>query len=219
MDAEPGNLFTPEMATELATLANAPPEGVHVVHLHSCGPDFCMGRVPFRSGVDPLASDVAGLVNVNRALTESPAVTVAEINGGAAGFGAGLVAHCDVAVASSAAYFSFPEVDAGFAPALVLEWLVPLVGRRNAFWLTATGVRLSARAAYDLGLVTQLADDPADLKALVAESIEMLVSKPAKVHRDIKRLMRLYAVVPDEVRDRVAADQLIFGALRRAAAR
>lgn len=188
------------------------------MHLYSSGPDFCMGREPFRSGVDPLATDVAGLVNVNRALAGSPAVTVAEIDGGAAGFGAGLVAHCDLAIASPAAYVSFPEVDAGFAPALVLEWLVPMLGRRTAFWLTATGVRISARQAYDLGLITHLADDRTGLQAVVAESIEMLVSKPAEVHRDIKRLMRLYAAVPDGIRDRIAADQLIFGALRRAAA-
>lgn len=218
MNAEPGHLFTREMAAELTSLLQEPPEGAHVVHLSSSGSDFCMGRVPFRSGLDPLAADVAGLVNVNRALAESPAVTVAEVNGGAAGFGAGLVAHCDLAIASSAAYFSFPEVDAGFAPALVLEWLVPLVGRRTAFWLTASGVRISAREAFDLGLVTKLADDPAELKAAVAESIEILVSKPPEVHRDIKRLMRLYGATPDGIRDRVAADQLIFGALRRAAA-
>jgi hypothetical protein len=47
----------------------------------------------------------------------------------------------------------------------------------------------------------------------------LLVSKPAEVHRDIKRLMRLYAAVPDGIRARVAADQLVFGALRRAGAK
>lgn len=219
IDAGDGNLFTREMAAQLTDLLQTPPEGVHVVHLSAAGTDFCLGRAPFRSGVDLLSEDVAGLVGVNRALMESPAVTVAEVQGGAAGFGAGLVAHCDVAIASPAAQLWFPEVDGGFAPALVLSWLAPLVGRRVAFWLTATGVRISAREARELGLVTQVADGPPELEAMVAGAIETLVSKPPEVHSDIKRLMRLYAAVPDGVRSRVAADQLIFGALRRASRR
>jgi methylglutaconyl-CoA hydratase len=219
IDAGRGNLFTPEMAAELTALLQTPPDGVHVVHLSASGPEFCMGRAPFRSGPGPMSEDVAGLVAVNRALLHSPAVTVAEVQGDAAGFGVGLVVHSDVAVASPEARFSFPEVHSGFAPALVLAWLGPLVGRRKAFWLTATGVQILAREACDLGLVTHVADTPDDLAAAVSSSIELLMSKPPEVHRDIKRLSRFYAALPDGARDEVAADRLVLGALRRAADR
>lgn len=217
VDAGDGNLFTPEMAAELTAVLQAPPDGVHVVHLSAAGEEFCMGRAPFRSGPGPLSEDVAGLVAVSRALTQSPAVTVAEVQGDAAGFGVGLVAASDVAIASPEARFSFPEVHAGFAPALVLAWLAPLVGRRQAFWLTATGIEISAAEARDLGLVTQLAHDPAELGTEVSRCIELLVSKPLAVHRDIKRLMHFYSGVPDGARADVAADRLMIGALRRAA--
>jgi methylglutaconyl-CoA hydratase len=218
IDAGPGNLFTPEMSAELTTLLRNPPDGTHVVHLCASGPDFCLGRAPFRKGIGPLTEDVSGLVGVNHALSESPAVTLAEVNGDAAGFGVGLVAFSDVAIASPDASFYFPEVDGGFAPALVLSWLGPMLGRRKAFWLAATGVRLSAREACELGLLTDVAEDAGDLTAAVAQAIELLQSKPPQVHRDIKRLMRLYAAASDETRDGLARDQLIFGVLRRAAA-
>jgi methylglutaconyl-CoA hydratase len=217
IDAGPGNLFTPEMTAELSTLLRTPPDGAHVVHLCTSGPDFCLGRAPFRKGIESLTEDVSGLVGVNHALSESPAVTVADVSGDAAGFGVGLVAFCDVAIASPDASFYFPEVDGGFAPALVLSWLAPLVGRHQAFWLAATGVRLPAREACELGLVTEVAQD-GGLTAAVAAAIELLCSKPPQVHRDIKRLMRLYAAASDETRDKLAQDQLIFGVLRRAAA-
>ncbi len=219
IDAGGGNLFTPEMAAELTAALQTPPDGVHVVHLSALGPEFCVGRAPFRSGPGPLSEDVAGLVAVNRALMESPAVTVAEVQGEAAGFGAGLVAHCDVSIASADARFSFPEVHAGFAPALVLAWLAPMVGRRQAFWLTATGVEISAREAVEYGLITQVVDDPGGLAAHVSKCIEMLIAKPPEVHRQIKRLMRYYAALPDGTRDDAAADRLVIGALRRAASK
>jgi enoyl-CoA hydratase/carnithine racemase len=217
IDAGKGNLFTPEMAAELTAMLQAPPDGAHVVHLSASGPEFCVGRAPFRSGPGPLSQDVAGLVALNRALADSPAVTVTEIQGDAAGFGAGLVAHSDVSIASPRARFSFPEVHAGFAPALVLAWLAPMVGHRKAFWLTATGVQISASEALDLGLITHLVDEPAELTPFVSRCIETLTSKPPEVHREIKRLMRDYAALPDGARDDVAADRLILGALRRAA--
>lgn len=216
VDAGPGNLFTPAMTGRLAGLLRTPPDGVHVVHISAAGPDFCLGRAPFRKGAGPLRADVEGLVEINEALRSCPAVTVVEVQGDAAGFGVGLVALADVAIAPAAAHLSFPEVDAGFAPSLVLTWLVPLVGPRQAFWLTATGIRLPAPEAQALGLLTHVVDDAAGLSAAVASTIELLGSKKPEVHTDIKRLVSLYTDLPDGRRAEVAADRLAFGALRRA---
>lgn len=215
IDAAPGNLFTPEMTAQLTASLLAPPEGVHVVHLCAAGDVFCVGRAPFRDSVDELRADVEGLVGLNRALSESPAVTVTEVQGDAAGFGAGLVALSDVAIASPQARLSFPEVDAGFAPALVLSWLVPMVGRQAAFWLTATGVKLPASEAREFGLLSYVADSADGLQAAVARSIDLLLSKPPSVHREIKRLMRLYAGLPDGALAAVATERFSFESLRR----
>jgi enoyl-CoA hydratase/carnithine racemase len=214
-DAGPGNLFTPAMTRTFTALLRTPPEGVHVVQLSAAGPEFCMGRAPFRDGAGPLREDVDALVELVEALQQTPVVTVAEVQGDAAGFGVGLVALSDVAVAAPEVHLSFPEVDAGFAPALVLAWLGALVGRRQAFWLAATGVRVPARDARDLGLLTHVVDDRADLSPTVASIVELVTSKPPHVHAQIKELVRLYAAVPAETRGGIAADRLAFGALRR----
>lgn len=216
VDAGPGNLFTPAMTLRLAALLRTPPDGVHIVRLSAAGPEFCMGRAPFRSGAGPLREDVEALVELVEALQQTSVVTVAEVQGDAAGFGAGLVALSDVAVAAPEAHISFPEVDAGFAPALVLAWLGALVGPRKAFWLAATGVRVPAREARELSLVTDVVDDAGELAGAVSSIVELLLSKPPLVHAQIKELLRLYAAVPEDQRGAVATDRLAFGALRRA---
>jgi enoyl-CoA hydratase/carnithine racemase len=218
IDAGPGNLFTPEMTQRLATLLRTPPDGTHVVHLSAAGPEFCMGRAPFRAGAGPLREDVEALVELVEAMQHSGVVTVAEVQGDAAGFGVGLVALSDVAVAAPEAQLSFPEVDAGFAPALVLSWLGELVGRRRAFWLAATGVRIPAREARDIGLLTHVVDDADGLPDAVSSIVELLCSKPPRVHAQIKELVRLYASVPEEQRGAIALDRLAFGALQRSLA-
>ena len=218
IDAGPGNLFTPAMSAQLAAALRTPPDGVHVLHLSAAGDEFCVGRAPFRDGAGPLREDVDVLLEVIEALQHTSIVTVAEVQGDAAGFGVGLVALSDVAIAAPEARLYFPEVDAGFAPALVLAWLGELVGRRNAFWLAATGVRLPAREARDIGLLTHVVDDHAELGAAVADVVQLLLAKPPHVHAEIKELVRLYAAVPAQTRGTIAADKLAFGALRRALA-
>lgn len=218
VDAGEGNLFTPEMTTRLTDLLCGPPDGAHVVHLTASGTEFCIGRAPFRNAPGELRDDVNAIVALVDALRSTSLVTVVEVQGDAAGFGVGLVALADVAVAAADVDLSFPEVDAGFAPALVLTWLGELVGRRRAFWLAATGIRISARDACDMGLLTAVVGDAAELSSATASVVELLCSKPPQVHAEIKQLLRLYAAVPADTRGDVALDRLAFGALRRSLA-
>lgn len=218
IDAGEGNLFTPAMTKRLTGFLRTPPAGAHVLHLSAAGPQFCMGRAPFRSDAGELREDVTAIVDLVEALGRTSLVTVAEVQGDAAGFGVGLVALSDVAVAAPAAHLSFPEVDAGFAPALVLTWLGDLVGRRRAFWLAATGIRVPAGEAREMGLLTNVVDDASELPSATLSAIELLCSKPPRVHADIKELLRLYAAVPESTRAPISLDRLAFGALRRSLA-
>jgi methylglutaconyl-CoA hydratase len=218
IDRHPENLFTPAMSAQLAATLRGPPDGAHVLLLSAAGEHFCLGRAAFREGAGALREDVEALTAVVEAFQRTSLVTVAEVQGDAAGFGVGLVALSDVAVASANAQLWFPEVDEGFAPALVLAWLGALVGHRTAFWLAATGVRLPAREARDVGLVTHVVDDRSELSNAVAGIVDLMLAKPPPVHAQIKQLLRLYAAVPEGTRVTIAADKLAFGALRRAEA-
>jgi methylglutaconyl-CoA hydratase len=215
LDRPPGNLFSLELCRRLVSLLDSPPEGAHVLRLRATGDAFCLGRD--RGGATPaeVRTEAQVLVDVMRALRRTRLVTVAEVQGDAAGFGVGLVAACDVAVALDTVRFSFPEVGIGLAPALVLAWLPRVVGEREAFWLTATGEPFTAARAVELGLVSSLVSSADELRKHTDERVTALRSRSPRVHADIKDMLRVFAEVGDDAALDVSIDRLVVGSLRR----
>jgi enoyl-CoA hydratase/carnithine racemase len=207
----PDNSFTKEMCQELSSVLAAPPDGARVLRLRGQPGVFCRGRDRSRDGLEGARATVAALTSVNRGLLESRMVTVAEVDGEAAGFGVGLAALCDVTVASDRSRFWFPEVTHGLAPALVLSWLPQVVGRRQAFWLTATGAPLDASSARALGLVNRVCS-PERLQEVASEMVGSLLRHPAAVQAEIKRDLRDFQD-PSGTVAKMAADRLLLGAL------
>jgi methylglutaconyl-CoA hydratase len=215
LDRPPGNLFTVDLCRRLASLLDDPPAGAHVVRLRAVGDAFCLGRE--REGVTPseLRGEAQVLVDLMRALRRTRLVTVVEVQGAAAGFGVGVVAACNVAVALDTALLSFPEVGIGLAPALVLAWLPRVVGEREAFWLTATGEAVTAARALELGLVNTVVASPDQMRKDVDGRIAALRSRRPRVHADIKDMMRMFAGVGDDAALDASIDRLVVGSMRR----
>ena len=124
----PENLFSIELCDRLAALLDDPPEGAHVLRFRSTGDVFCLGRDRGGSTPAEVRAEAEALAGLTRSAQRTRLVTVAEVQGDAAGFGVGLVAAFDVSVAVRDASFRFPEVGIGLAPALVLAWLPRVVG-------------------------------------------------------------------------------------------
>ena len=61
-----------------------------------------------------------------------PKPTIAALNGDALAGGAGLMAACDFVVAAERARIGYPEVPAGWSPAVVMHDLIRQVGDRRA---------------------------------------------------------------------------------------
>jgi methylglutaconyl-CoA hydratase len=217
LDREPDNLVSIEMCHHLVDLLTDPPEGAHVLRLRAAGEVFCLGRD--RGGVDAsigqVRDEAEALGALTKAVQRSRLVTVAEVNGDAAGFGVGLIAAFDVSVAVRAASFRFPEVGIGLAPALVLAWLPRVVGRREAFWLTATGAPLPAPRAVELGLLNEVVDDRDALVPRVDALVVELRARSPRIHGDIKELLRTFGELDDEQALDVSVDRLVLGSLRR----
>jgi methylglutaconyl-CoA hydratase len=211
----PENLFSIELCGRLADLLDNPPEGAHVVRFRSAGDVFCLGRD--RGGATPaeVRAEAEALAGLTRSAQRTRLVTVAEVQGDAAGFGVGIIAAFDVAVAVRTASFRFPEVGIGLAPALVLAWLPRIVGRREAFWLTATAEPLGAERAATLGLLNDVVDDRDALTKRIDEMVGQLRARSARVHGDIKDMLRVFADVGDEQALDVSIDRLVVGSLRR----
>ena len=215
VDRPPHNLLTVEMCAELTELLRKPPAGAHILRLRTAGEVFCLGRE--RAGATPaaLVSETRTLVELHKALRTSELVTVAEIRGDAAGFGVGVIAACDVAIAVADAHFSFPEVGINLAPALVLAWLPRVVGERNAFWLTATGERITANHAQEIGLLNEVVSGIDALAKEVAERVAALRARNPRIHSEIKDLLRAFRSLDEDQALEHSIDRLVVGALRR----
>jgi methylglutaconyl-CoA hydratase len=209
------NLLTVGMCAELTKLLLAPPDSAHVLRLRAEGEVFCLGRERAGSTPGELRSETQTLVALHRALGTSRLVTIAEVHGDAAGFGVGLLAACDVSVAVSDASLWFPEVGIDLAPALVLAWLPRIVGERQAFWLTATGERISADRGLELGLLNDVVSSREALAKDVQTRVEVLRSRNPRIHAEIKDFLRACRPLDENQALELSIDRLVVGALRR----
>ncbi|MGX5682315.1 enoyl-CoA hydratase/isomerase family protein [Schumannella luteola] len=216
LDAPDGNTMSLAMCDALAAVLVDPPSDAHVLVLEARGDAFCVGRERVATTAADLAIEVGRLTALNAAFGSTRLVTVAKVQGSAAGFGVGLAALCDVAIALRSAEFWFPEVGLGLAPTLVLAWLPAIVGRREAFWLTATGERIDGARAARIGLINDAVDDRAELDAEVASRVAALTSRSSTVHSDIRAMLRVTHPLADEATTAIAADRLVLGSIRRA---
>lgn len=85
-----------------------------------------------------------------------PKPTIARVNGASIGGSNGLVAACDIVIASHRAEFSLSEVKIGLVPACIGPYLMKKVGERSCRELFTTGERISADEARRLGLVNDV---------------------------------------------------------------
>jgi methylglutaconyl-CoA hydratase len=191
------NAFNAEVISALSqvfeTLQGA--DGVRLVLLTGAGQGFSAGAdlewmkaAVEWSEADNREDAMALAVMLNR-LYDLPAMTVALVNGAAMGGGAGLVAACDYAVAVSSAQFAFSEVKLGLTPATISPYVVAAIGPRRARALFATGKVFDAAYAEKIGLVDEVVEDAAGLRA-VADRIarEIKLAAPGAV-ADAKALV------------------------------
>jgi len=215
LDRPPGNLLTVALCQQLTEVLLRPPAGAHVLRLRAHGEVFCLGRE--RAGTTPaeLRAETGVLVALHRALRATSLVTVAEVNGDAAGFGVGLLAACDVAVALESAQLSFPEVGIGLAPALVLAWLPRVVGEREAFWLTATGEPVAGARAVELGLVNAVVATRDELVTAADDRVARLRARKPRVHTEIRSMLAATRSLSEDQALELSIDRLVVGSLRR----
>jgi len=97
--------------------------------------------------------DAVALASLMRTLDAMTKPTIARVQGAAFGGGVGLVACCDIAVASAAATFSLSEVRLGLIPAVISPYVIAAIGSRNARRYFLTAERFNAHEALRIGLV------------------------------------------------------------------
>jgi enoyl-CoA hydratase len=107
---------------------------------------------------------------------------VAAVNGPAIGFGASIVALCDIVVMADDAYLSEPHSGYGLAPSPGLELMWPrLTSLAMAKELTMLGRRVGAAEALQIGLANRVVPAGTALAAAVALARELADVEPKGV--------------------------------------
>ncbi|MFL5402691.1 MAG: enoyl-CoA hydratase/isomerase family protein [Gemmatimonadales bacterium] len=137
---------------------------VRVVVLRG-GKDFCAGadlEELLASAERSLAENESSALRLGDLfirLRELPKPLLAVVQGRALAGGAGLASACDLVVAGAGAQFGYPEIQRGFAPAMVTALLRRMVGEKVALDLVLTGRVLAAEEARAVGLVSRVVPD------------------------------------------------------------
>jgi enoyl-CoA hydratase/carnithine racemase len=145
-------------------------DSARAIVLASNGPNFCAGaniddlRSGWMEGGDPETDPVQFF----RRLASDRRVTIAAVQGIAAGGGLELTLACDLVIAGERATFLAPELGHGVIPPLGIALLPHIVGRHRAMDMVLTRRKVDAEEALRIGLATHRAGGDDVIAAAVA---------------------------------------------------
>lgn len=121
---------------------------------------------------------------------------IAAVNGYALGGGCELAMHADIIVAGKSAKFGQPEIKIGLMPgAGGTQRLFRVIGKHKAMKLILTGDMISADAADQMGLVSEVVDDETTIKHAI-EIAEKLAGYSPIALTQIKEVANLGVDMP-----------------------
>ncbi len=205
------NAFDETLIAELtaACIALDEDKDVRVVILAGRGKSFSAGadlnwmKRAANNGLDDNLNDARALARMLRVLAEMKKPTIARIQGAALGGGTGLTAACDIAVASTKAFFATSEVKFGIIPSAISPYVVRAIGARQAYRYFQSAERIDAIRARELGLVHETVE-PDALDAKVQEIVNALIQGGPLAQAAAKDLIR--AVDNQPINDTLVED-------------
>jgi len=220
---ETHNAFDAALIADLTGSFNAlaADQNVRVVILAAEGPSFSAGAdlnwMREQAEQDEAANleDARKLAELMRSLDRLPKPTIARVHGPAHGGGVGLVACCDIAIATAAANFSFAEVKLGLIPAVISPYVVAAIGPRWARRLFQTAERFDAQQAQWAGLLNEVMK-PRALDERIEKIVSVLLSNAPEAMAEAKDLV--FAVAGRPVDDDILEETAGRIARRRASA-
>jgi methylglutaconyl-CoA hydratase len=204
------NAFDDALIREMSqTLRDLEKKDLRALVLASTGASFSAGadlqwmRRMSTASTDANQHDAEELSGMLRRLQVFPRPTIAVVQGAAYGGGVGLIAACDVAIASELASFSLSEVRLGLIPSVIGPYVMGAIGERQARRYFLTAERFSAAEALRIGLVHEVVAPDAMARTLDKIVDAILLGGP-KAQVAAKRLIIDIAgrpIVPDMLDD------------------
>jgi methylglutaconyl-CoA hydratase len=194
--AEMHNAFDDVMIAELIQLLDKvkADEICRVLVLRAMGKSFSAGadlnwmRRMADYDQDQNLSDARELAKLMKTLNQLTIPTIALVQGASFGGGVGLVACCDIAIASDNAVFCLSEVRLGLIPAVISPYVIAAIGERQARRYFLTAEKFNASKALSLGLVHEVVDTQA-LDSRLGEMIEAILSGGPQAQKAAKHLV------------------------------
>jgi methylglutaconyl-CoA hydratase len=176
----------------------------------SAGADLQWMKRMSSASMEANQRDAEELSGMLRRLQLFPRPTIAVVQGAAYGGGVGLIAACDIAIASELASFSLSEVKLGLIPSVIGPYVIAAIGERQARRYFLSAEKFTAAEALRIGLVHEVVAPDAMARTLEKITDSILLGGP-KAQVAAKRLINDIAgkpIVPEMLDDtarRIAA--------------
>jgi methylglutaconyl-CoA hydratase len=155
---------------------------VRVLVLGSNGKNFSAGadlnwmRSMAQKNLEENLEDAAKLAELMRRLDTFSKPTLALVQGAAFGGALGLIACCDIAIATQKSSFCLSEVKIGLIPAAISPYVMRAIGEKASRRYFLSAERFFAEQAHHLGLIDILVEDNDDLVTASETQIAMLLN-------------------------------------------
>lgn len=192
---ELNNALNPQLIDKLraALDAAAADSSVATVVLSGEGKSLCAGadinrmREAATFSREDNIQDALPLSRMLAALDRMPQTTIGRVHGPIYGGGVGVVAACDIAIASEDATFCLSEVRLGIVPGMISPYVVRAIGERTARRYFQTAEVFDAHEARRIGLIHEVVA-PDALDERIAKLLKQLRSAAPGARAVAKKL-------------------------------
>jgi len=197
------NAFDEMLIAELTSTLTALDcdQSTKVVILDACGKSFSAGadlnwmKKMSEYSREENYQDSVRLSRLMATLYEMKCPTIAAVQGAAFGGGVGLIACCDIAIATTNAKFSLSEVKLGLVPAVISPYVVKAIGERAAKRYFVTGEIFHVQKAEQLGLISETVNS-SELNAAVKSIAESIIKNGPEAVLSAKKIINDVAQKP-----------------------
>ncbi|HNL54959.1 MAG TPA: enoyl-CoA hydratase-related protein [Turneriella sp.] len=194
---EKHNAFDAEMIGRVTQAVHDVPAETRLVLFRGNGKSFCAGAdINYMSQQasftdDENREDARRLAHMFEMIYELPQPTVALAQGNIFGGGLGILAACDIALATSDARFCFSEVRLGIIPAIISTYVLRKTGTAFAKRYFLSAEIFDADTARASGLI---ADHfaPEQAEEACTRLCDTLVSQGLQAQKSIKKVLHAY---------------------------
>lgn len=202
------NALNDELIASITNVFTTLSSDIRVVVISGEGAAFCAGgdlEWMRKAAGYTEAENEADALRVSQmfsAIRDCHAVTIASVHGAAMGGGSGMIAACDIAIATEEAKFAFSEVKLGLIPATISPFVIDRIGKGHAKALFVTGEVFGSPHALAIGLIHEIADG--DRERSVNRKIRAILQAGPQSIVGAKALVNDSPLTPAETAKRLA---------------